>query len=109
MKADSPERIQEKGPCAKELEFCTQHYYSHLMHALEVIAYRHPIHHTRGTAFLLFSDMCSLFHLPIESREAFEDRLCTREWPSGSQPDTADEALAQLKAGHVGLWERNNA
>jgi|GEM_PF-4391672 len=37
MKAELPERIIEKGPTAKELEFCSQHFYSHLMHALEVI------------------------------------------------------------------------
>jgi hypothetical protein len=34
--------LQEKNALARELEFCTQHFYSHLMHGLEVIGYRHP-------------------------------------------------------------------
>src|SRR5687767_7064785 len=37
-----PPRIVEKDAVAKELEFCTQHYYSHLMHALQVVGHCHP-------------------------------------------------------------------
>ena len=93
---DTPERIIEKGKTAKELEFCSQHYYSHLMHSLEVVGYRHPQQWVREWAFLLFRDMCSLFHLPEEDEESFERRLCDREWPGGQQPNDFDEAMEIL-------------
>jgi hypothetical protein len=90
-----PERISEKGACAKELEFCSQHYYSHLMHALEVVGYRYPERDTAEWAFFLYQDMCALMHLPEEDAESFERRLATRDWPNG-QPDTFEDALQQL-------------
>lgn len=92
-----PERIEEKGPCAKELEFCSQHYYSHLMHALEVVGYCHPNTEISTHAFRLYGDMCSALHLPVESGIAFESRLGTRGWPGGKQPDDLEEALGLLR------------
>jgi hypothetical protein len=94
--SDKPDRIIEKSAVAKELEFCTQHFYSHLMHSLEVVAYRHPDGYIANYAYVLFSDMCNLFHLPIEMAENFENRLKTIEWPNG-QPDTFEEAVSQLE------------
>jgi hypothetical protein len=82
---DVPDLV-EKGPLARELEFCSQHFYSHLMHGLEVVAYRHPDDTFRNKAFLLFAGMCLLLHLLPESTSAFEKRLCTREWPNGHTP-----------------------
>ncbi len=92
----APERIVEKSAVAKELEFCSQHFYSHLMHALEVVAYRHPYGETSLHAFLLFEDMCHLLHLPTETKGDFEHRLRELPWPHGQQPDTFEEALSQL-------------
>lgn len=96
MKADLPERIVEKGPAAKELEFCSQHYYSHLMHALEVVAMCHPDDEISKHAGGLYMDMCDLMHLPMEGMGAFWQRLGPREWPGGTQPETAKEALDLL-------------
>lgn len=93
---DNPPRIFEKGPAAKELEFCTQHFYSHLMHALEVVAYKHPNPTTSRKAHDLFVSMCSLFHLAVECLSDFENRLCAREWPGGKQPGNFSEALEAL-------------
>lgn len=94
---DAPERIREKSVVAKELEFCSQHFYSHLMHALEVVAYRHPYLSVASLAFGLFEDMCVLMHLPPESAEKFEARLCERSWPRGIQPNDFQEALELLR------------
>lgn len=94
--ASRPERIIEKGPIAKELEFCSQHFYSHLMHSLEVVAYRHPDGSVNGYAWELFNDMCSLLHLPIEELRDFEIRLKTEHWPRGVQPDNFEAALNLL-------------
>lgn len=92
--ADLP-KLEEKGPLARELEFCTQHFYSHLMHGLEVIAYRYPDGGIRAEAWGLFNGMCDLFHLKRESWENFEARLEQIEWPGG-QPDTFEQAVEQL-------------
>lgn len=92
-----PERIIEKSACAKELEFCTQHFYSHLMHAIEVIAYRHPEPKVQDLAYGLFMDMCSLFHLPVEDHDTFEARLGTAAWPGGVQPQNFEEAMDMIK------------
>lgn len=93
---EMPPRIEEKGPTAKELEFCSQHFYSHLMHALEVVGYRHPNTEVRSQAYWLFFDMCSLMHLPVELPYDFEHRLGPAKWPGGIQPATFEEALAQV-------------
>lgn len=87
--------LQEKNDLARELEFCTQHFYSHLMHGLEVIGYRHPERGVAVRAQRMFIDMTSLMHLECETREDFELRLRQITWPDG-QPDTFEEAIAQL-------------
>lgn len=96
---DRPPRIVEKGATAKELEFCSQHFYSHLMHALEVVGFRHPNEATALHAYCLFQDMCTLMHLQPETYSAFEHRLRHLPWPGDSeQPDTFEEALRIMEA-----------
>ncbi|KKN98443.1 hypothetical protein LCGC14_0145450 [marine sediment metagenome] len=51
------------------------HYYGHLMHTFEVIAYRHPESETRDKAFGVYSEMCDYLHLGIESNEDMTNRL----------------------------------
>lgn len=89
--------FREKGPAAKELEFCSQHFYSHLLHALEVIAYRYPDEEVNYLARCLFGALCNLMHLPVEDRDEFEDRLKYREWPSGDQPNNYVEAVTLMR------------
>lgn len=52
-----------------------QHWYSHAMHALEVIAYRHPDLHTSVTASEMYSTMVHNMHLNIESEMEMIGRL----------------------------------
>lgn len=89
---DVPE-LQEKNTLARELEFCTQHFYSHLMHGLEVIAYRHPMLSIAHKALDLFEGMCKLFHLELEDEYSFEERLKTLEWPGGQEPLDFEDAV----------------
>lgn len=97
MRVMLPERILEKGPTARELEFVSQHYYSHLMHALEVVAYKYPDGVAAFHSFNLYYDMCRLFHLTVESRQDFENRLRQCDWPEGIQPETGAEAIELLR------------
>jgi len=52
-----------------------QHWYSHVMHALEVIAYRHPNNTVRGSADMLYRAMVHNLHLNAETPDQFADRL----------------------------------
>lgn len=52
-----------------------QHWYSHTMHSLEVIAYRNPNELTACRARDLYLTMVHNLHLQPESRERFEERL----------------------------------
>src|SRR4026207_1732669 len=42
MLMDKPPMLEDKSPLAYELYTVPQHYYSHLMHSVQVVAYRHP-------------------------------------------------------------------
>lgn len=52
-----------------------QHWYSHAMHALEIIAYRHPHVFISSTAFELYKKMVHNMHLNIESFDEMIKRL----------------------------------
>ena len=52
-----------------------QHWYSHVMHALEVVAYRHDAAPVREVAYGLYVAMVRNLHLNAESRGEFEARL----------------------------------
>lgn len=51
------------------------HWYSHVMHALEIIGYCHPDSQTSGCAFLLYEAMVRALHLNIESASEMHKRL----------------------------------
>lgn len=52
-----------------------QHWYSHVMHSLEVIGYRHPLYGIRTKASALYGSMVTNLHLEIESRDRMVERL----------------------------------
>lgn len=97
MLVDLPPRLKEKNDTHRELEFASQHFYSHLMHGLEVVGYRHPDGIIRAWALDLYKDMCDLFHLNYETFEQHEHRLRHLEWPTGAQPRNAEEAFFLVK------------
>jgi len=106
MFADLPPRISEKSAVHRELEFTSQHFYSHLMHGLEVIGYKHPDSDIRSYGFYLYEDMCSIFHLPVEPVEEFEHRLRQMGWPGGTQPRDGREAFELIQK-HQAFSERD--
>jgi len=52
-----------------------QHWYSHAMHALEIIAYRHPDRTTAVIAEQLYTAMVHNLHLNTETRGQMDARL----------------------------------
>lgn len=52
-----------------------EHWYAHAMHALEVIAYCHPIESVRLTAYSLYEKMVHNLHLNTETYHQFYNRL----------------------------------
>ncbi len=89
-----PPAILEKTDVARELEFMSVHYYSHLMHGLEVVGYCHPDDKIRITAHARYVEMCHLMHLPVETSDDFHERLKMLEFPGGVQPKDGFEAYA---------------
>lgn len=51
------------------------HWYSHAMHALEIIGREHPVSCTRNTALDLYKKMVHSLHLNPETRHELEIRL----------------------------------
>lgn len=60
-----------------------QHWYAHVMHALEVCAYRHPDEYTARLCLSLYAAMVHNMHLNIETQEQFEARLSEDRIASG--------------------------
>ena len=60
------------------------HWSTHVMHALEVIAYRHPDSDVRSDAYALYEKMVHSFHLPVESRDQMIARLSEDRIKSGT-------------------------
>lgn len=52
-----------------------QHWYSHAMHGLEIIAYCHPLSEVREVAYRLYKAMVYNLHLNVETTCQMEDRL----------------------------------
>lgn len=52
-----------------------QHWYAHVMHALEIIAYRHPEQRVRSVSYGLYKKMVRNLHLNIEEKHEMIDRL----------------------------------
>jgi hypothetical protein len=60
------------------------HWVTHIMHALEVIGYRHPSLEIGGRCHLLYRDFCYSLHLRAESKQEMivrlsEDRIAKGE------------------------------
>lgn len=60
---------------ASEFGHLPQHWYSHAMHALEVIGYRHPEPKIGWTALRMYEKMFSNMHLRGETKERMIERL----------------------------------
>lgn len=67
---------------ASEFGHLPQHWYSHAMHGLEIVAYYHPDVLVRGQALFLYKKMVHNMHLNIETKNEqwtrlTEDRIAT--------------------------------
>ncbi len=60
------------------------HWFTHCMHALEVIGYRHPNLDTRQQARSLYQDMVHSLHLNVEPYYDYLDRLSEDRIASGT-------------------------
>lgn len=61
-----------------------QHWYSHAMHALEIIAYRHPDSRVQNEAWYLYEKMVHNMHLNIESFDQMVKRLSEDRFAAGT-------------------------
>jgi hypothetical protein len=77
--------MQSRPPKFKPSEFghYPQHWYSHVMHALQVIGYKHYDIEVREEAFGLYCMMVESLHLDIESHDNMDERLTEDRIRSG--------------------------
>lgn len=59
----------------RDLEYCTMHYYCHLMHTLEIIGYNHPEENIKDIALRYYAAMVEFQHLNPETKEELNKRL----------------------------------
>jgi hypothetical protein len=59
----------------EELGYCTIHYFTHLMHALEIIGYKHPDKLIGDTAKNYYFGLVDFMHLNPETKEQLNKRL----------------------------------
>lgn len=81
IRLDPPEPMSWK---ASELGHFPQHYYAHLMHAFQVVAYCHPCKDTRDQALFVYIRMVNNMHLMPESFEIMENRLTEDRFIAGT-------------------------
>jgi hypothetical protein len=63
------------------LDMLTIHFYSHLMHAFQVIAYRHPDDAISERALKAYLDLCNYLHLNPETESQMRERLLDKVVP----------------------------
>jgi hypothetical protein len=58
-----------------ELGHLPLHWYTHVMHSAEVIAYRHPLASVRWEGLRLYMELAHTLHLPVETIDQMTARL----------------------------------
>jgi hypothetical protein len=51
------------------------HFYTHLMHGAQVLAYKHPSSAIRQMWYKFYKQCCDYLHTPVESRATMDERL----------------------------------
>ncbi len=59
----------------EELGYCTMHYFTHLIHALEIIGYKHPDDSIRKVSIAYYNGLVDFAHLNPETEEQLNQRL----------------------------------
>jgi hypothetical protein len=59
----------------EEVGYCTMHYFTHLMHALEIIGYKHPDKSVREIGEKYYLGLVDFVHLNPETANQMEKRL----------------------------------
>lgn len=73
------ELFQRMKAVTSSFDHLPTHYLLHLMHAAEVIGYKHPDETIRGMWFGFYNTMCHKLHLNRETEEQLDARLNATE------------------------------
>lgn len=60
---------------SKNLDHYPFHYVMHLVHAIEIVGYKHPVEATRFWFFAMYHDLCNRLHVNLEEEEQLDRRL----------------------------------
>ena len=67
------------------------HYHLHLMHGAQILGFKHPNERIRAAWLWFYAHACDDMHLPIESEDVMDARLC--DWRQENWSDElANEA-----------------
>jgi len=70
------EKLPEWDALENELNYCSMHYATHFLYALEIVAYKHPDSDTRRRASVLYTNLVgSMCHFNVETEEQLDVRL----------------------------------
>jgi hypothetical protein len=67
--------LPEIDDLEEELGYCTMHYFTHLLHALEIIGYKHPDNVIRDISNIYYKGLVNFAHLNPETKEQLDTRL----------------------------------
>lgn len=94
MNAADPREIDFEPGCfmiseppnfkCSELGHYPQHWYAHVMHACEVLGYRHPVESKRQRWFHIYLSFCKSLHVNPETNEQMTERLSEDRIRTGS-------------------------
>jgi hypothetical protein len=68
-------------------EHLPQHWYGHVMHALEVIGYRHPQQEVAAVAYMMYAKMVDNLHLVPETKTQMIARLSEDRFAKNPGPE----------------------
>lgn len=63
----------------KDCDHYPQHYVSHLMHAVEIIGYHHPLHEIQSEFAAFYFSLCKGLHVHPERKKELDARLLAGE------------------------------
>lgn len=92
MTADIPLPIIRKTSEIKDLEFVTLHYFTHMLHGIEIIGYAYPDPTIAKRFEELYYSLVAMLHLHSESKIELFHRLGTKTWKTG-QPANFSEVI----------------
>jgi 3-phenylpropionate/cinnamic acid dioxygenase small subunit len=98
QQVDEPELRKRFDDFRKTSEQYPAHYLGHLLHAIQIVGYKHPEHNVRALWEGFYLRMVQAQHLNPETEAQMDDRLNADEATFAARDHTCDGALIDWRA-----------